>query len=138
MRRQTAAAVAAVSMLAGTIGLTPAAQAAYPTKSFDITYGATYARGKVTFYNRSVHVSGVERAVPSSGCRFVEVWTYNASGDLDFQAEVGGTCNGVVDFNVDVAADAPGGASYVVVKFWYRDSSWNNQRVLTSAKVLRP
>ncbi|WP_405021285.1 hypothetical protein OHV05_34650 [Kitasatospora sp. NBC_00070] len=43
--------------------------AAYPTSSFDVTYGNTYTRGTITWYNRQVVVSGEHKSVSATSCR---------------------------------------------------------------------
>ncbi|MET9735435.1 hypothetical protein ABZZ79_33825 [Streptomyces sp. NPDC006458] len=61
MRTRLAAALCGVVLTAGTLLSAPAASAqatAYPTSPFDVTVGNTYTRGTITWYNRSVTVTG--------------------------------------------------------------------------------
>src|SRR4051812_35420286 len=76
MKTHLAAAVGSVVLTAGTLLGAPAAgaqTAAYPTTTFDVSYGASYARGTLTWYNRSVGAEGTLRAV---GCRRAWLGTY--------------------------------------------------------------
>ncbi|SMC89943.1 hypothetical protein [Lentzea albidocapillata] len=64
-RRKIGAVVAAVTSAAGMVfaAAAPATAAAYPTSTFSIEVGASYYKGTVTFYNRSVGVDGAFKAV---------------------------------------------------------------------------
>ncbi|MEV6715936.1 hypothetical protein AB0M48_28285 [Lentzea sp. NPDC051208] len=63
--RKFGAVLAAVASVAGTVvAAAPAATAAgYPTSTFSIEVGASYYKGTVTWYNRSVGVDGAFKAV---------------------------------------------------------------------------
>jgi hypothetical protein len=64
MRKPLATALGTVVLLAGTLLGAPAADAqtaAYPTSHFDVTYGNTHTRSTLTWYNRSIGVSGIHK-----------------------------------------------------------------------------
>ncbi|MEE1770353.1 hypothetical protein PUR34_19990 [Streptomyces sp. JV185] len=68
----TAAALSTAVLAAGMLLSAPAANAqasAYPVSNFDVTLGNTYTRGTVTWYNRSVLVSGEHKSVDVNSCR---------------------------------------------------------------------
>ncbi|WP_406131585.1 hypothetical protein [Streptomyces sp. NBC_00989] len=115
MKTHLAAAVGSVVLTAGTLLGAPAAgaqTAAYPTTTFDVTYGASYARGTLTWYNRSVGVDGTLRAV---GCRRAWIGTYTASAsELDARS-TSTQCDATYPIVTTVPADVPGGAGIVVV-----------------------
>ncbi|NGO08745.1 hypothetical protein G5C60_14315 [Streptomyces sp. HC44] len=95
----------------------PAAPAASSTSPFDVTYGATYARGTLTWNNRSVTVNGTLRSVSASDCRRVYVSTHDASDEgrnLGLKSS-SLACNEVKPISFTVPADVPGGAAYVRV-----------------------
>jgi hypothetical protein len=82
--RKVGAVVAAVASVAGMIfAATPATAtvAAYPTSTFAIPYGASYYNGTVTWYNRTVDVTGAFKA---SGCRRIYARSFAGSTSLDF------------------------------------------------------
>ncbi|MEW1797990.1 MULTISPECIES: hypothetical protein [Streptomyces] len=111
-RRATAvgAALAAAGLnLAGT----PSAAAA-DRASFDVTVAATYYRGTIEFYNRSVIVDGVLRGL-STGCRRGGAWAYDAGGYPLAHKTTSLVCNGAVERDIPLSWDVPGGASSVVV-----------------------
>lgn len=89
--------------------------AAYPTNSFDVTYGATYTRGTLIWQNRSVGVSGNQRAVSTSGCRKTFVYTYDASVHELGVRSSSAVCDGVAPIAFSVPADVAGGAAFVSV-----------------------
>ncbi|MFF0160667.1 hypothetical protein ACFYRY_24505 [Streptomyces sp. NPDC005263] len=89
--------------------------AAFPTNPFDVTYGATYTRGTLTWTDRAVGVSGNQRAVSTSGCRKTFVYTYDASvRELGVRSS-SAVCNGVAPIAFSVPADVAGGAAFVSV-----------------------
>ncbi|MFB7272618.1 hypothetical protein [Streptomyces sp. NPDC056244] len=120
--RRSALALAAAAGFAMSAALTtpaaaaePVAAVAYPTRDVDVTFGATYVRGTLTWYNRSVGITGTYRAIASSGCRRVWVGTYDIAGvPLDAQS-TSTLCDGVKPIDFPVPADVPGGAASVLV-----------------------
>lgn len=110
---------ASVTAVPGTLATSapaaPAAPAAYPTTPVDVTYGATYVRGTLTWYYRSVGFTGTWRAIPSSGCRRVWAQTYDSAGHSLGVRSTSTLCDGVKPFELTIPADVPGGATRVVV-----------------------
>lgn len=86
MKTHLAAALGSVVLTAGTLLCAPAAgaqTAAYPTTAVDVTYGASYVRGTLTWYNRSVGVeerSGPSAAAGRGSARTVPPATSSAPG----------------------------------------------------------
>jgi len=111
--------------LAGLVALTtlvvaaPAALAAsYPSKHFRVEYGNTYSDGYVTFYNRSVGVTGEQKSVSDtpSGCRYTHAEAFNSSGAMIGEGNSQITCGRSEKFTIKpFRADVPGGAAYVEV-----------------------
>ncbi|EPH44229.1 hypothetical protein ABT390_09720 [Streptomyces aurantiacus] len=115
MKTHLAAAVGSAALTAGALLGAPAAgaqTAAYPTTPFDVTYGASYVRGTLTWYNRSVGVDATLRAV---GCRRAWFGAYGASGNQLGAVSTSPKCDTTYKFKVPIPADAPGGAAYVIV-----------------------
>ncbi|MEU9236026.1 hypothetical protein [Streptomyces subrutilus] len=115
MKTHLAAALGSVALTAGLLLGAPAASAqtaAYPTTAFDVTYGASYVRGTLTWYNRSVGVDGTLRAV---GCRRAWFGAYGASGNQLGARSTGTKCDTTYPVKTVIPADAPGGAAYVIV-----------------------
>lgn len=126
-RTRLAAGVAALAAAASVaFGAAPAASAAaYPTSTIgaeDVDFGATYMTGKVTWYNRSVNVSGPAHFV---GCRTVYVTTYDrhADGTWHFLNDRSTSPRCDTNYFVDLGptADVAGGADAVLVEM--RDGS---------------
>jgi hypothetical protein len=83
------------------------------TTAFDLTVGNTYTRGTITWYNRSVNVSGEDKSVDGSNCRGTSVFTLtNAKSQLGYGQSTG-VCGASAAFSVTVKADVPGGAATV-------------------------
>ncbi|GFM95869.1 hypothetical protein [Streptomyces fulvorobeus] len=118
MRTRLAAALCGTVLTAGTLLSAPTASAqatAYPTTPFDVTVGNTYTRGTITWYDRSVGVTGTEKSVDVSNCRGTTVFTLDsARHQLDFNYS-GGVCGTSAAFTAPATADVPGGASFVRV-----------------------
>lgn len=115
MKTHLAAAVGSVVLTAGTLLGAPAAGAqttAYPTTAFDVTYGASYARGTLTWANRSVGANGTLRAV---GCRRAWFGTYTASENGLDARSTSTQCDATYTIKTTVPADVPGGAAFVIV-----------------------
>lgn len=110
--RKLSAAVAAVASVAGMVfAAAPATAAVYPTSTFFISDGdGSYYSGTVTWYNRSVGITGTFKAV---GCRRVygEAWA-NDLLDWDNSAL---WCNHTRTQSIALDANVVGGATWVVV-----------------------
>ncbi|MFI9835315.1 hypothetical protein ACIHIX_47535 [Streptomyces sp. NPDC051913] len=126
MQTHLAAALGSVVLTAGTLLGAPAAGAqtsAYPVTSFaPIEVGNTWTKGTVTWYNRSVSVTGTHKSVSAAGpayCRRTWVYTYDAAGAQlgsggSYAADTAcGTTKNYSSFTV--SADVPGGAALVRV-----------------------
>lgn len=111
-------AVAGAAALIGTASA-GAAEASYPAVPYRISYGNTYSDGNVTFTNRGVIVSGEQKSVSSSDCRFTAVQPFRADGvSMNYGRYSKGTCGRSEKFSVSVPAGLPGGAAYAVVTFY--------------------
>lgn len=110
----TPPATAAASAAAPHAAAVPAA-AASSSGPFDVTYGATYTRGTLTWKDRAIGVSGTHRAVNSSGCRETHVFTYTAKGALLGSRTSSRVCGRSASFKFTVPADVRGGAARVKV-----------------------
>ncbi|MET9512009.1 hypothetical protein ABZX62_26755 [Streptomyces flavidovirens] len=125
MKTHFAAALGSVVLTAGTLLGAPAAGAqtaavtAYPTSGFDINFGATWTRGTVTWYNRSVRIVGQHRsAVADSLLTCRTTWAYTLQADRAVIGQGGGypiACGNIRSYDFVVPADQPGGAAYVRV-----------------------
>ncbi|MFE7588822.1 helix-turn-helix domain-containing protein [Kitasatospora sp. NPDC057512] len=95
--------------------LPPAAAppAAFPTTDFDIIYGNTSTKGTLTWYNRSVGLSGQGKSEDSAGCRGTTATSYSASGSELGSIHTGIVCGASENYNVAIPADVAGGASTV-------------------------
>ncbi|MEU4078022.1 hypothetical protein DEJ45_04955 [Streptomyces venezuelae] len=116
MRTRLAAALSGVLLAAGTLLNAPAATAqasAYPTSSFDVTVGNTYTRGTITWYNRSVTVTGEHKSVDGFSCRGTSVFTLNSAGVELSRGYSANVCGMSANFTVPVEADVAGGAAVV-------------------------
>jgi hypothetical protein len=112
--RKLGAVVAAVASVAGMVfAAAPATAtvAAYPTSTFPIEFGASYYKGTVTWYNRSVGVTGAFKA---TGCRRVYAEAYAGSTWLDWQSS-STWCDRAGTAPLPLSADVAGGASKVNV-----------------------
>ncbi|MEW1929318.1 hypothetical protein [Streptomyces sp. NPDC088360] len=115
MKTPLAAALGSLMLAAGTLLGAPAADAqtaAYPTPPFDVAFGASYLRGTLTWYDRSVAADGTLRA---AGCHRARFGVYGASGEELGVWSTGTKCNGTYPFKSQIPANAPGGAAYVRV-----------------------
>ncbi|MFI9818644.1 hypothetical protein [Saccharothrix variisporea] len=99
--------VAAVASVAGALFTTaPATAAGYPTSTFKISYGASYYNGTVTWYNRSVGVTGTFRA---TGCRRVYARAFAGSTSVGFVSS-STWCDTTAPAPLSPPADVVGGA----------------------------
>jgi hypothetical protein len=117
MRTRLAAALCGVALTAGTMLSAPTATAqasAYPTKPFDVTVGNTFTRGTITWYARSVSVTGVQKSVDADNCRGTSAFTLNsADSELGRGFSNERACGESRDFSLHVEADVAGGAAVV-------------------------
>ncbi|MEU1037832.1 hypothetical protein [Streptomyces sp. NPDC005907] len=119
MGTRLAAMLCGVALTAGTLLSAPAATAqasAYPTSKFDVTVGNTFTRGTITWYARSVTLTGVHRSVDVDYCRGTSAFTLtsrNAELGRGFSDER--VCGTSREFTLPVEADVQGGAAVVRV-----------------------
>ncbi|MFE4537608.1 hypothetical protein ACFRKB_21375 [Streptomyces scopuliridis] len=118
MRIRLAAALSAVTLTTGTLLGAPPATAqtsAYPTSAFDVTLGNTYTRGTITWYNRSVTVTGEHKSVDPASCRGTTAFTLDSAGnELDKQYSLYNVCGKSDTISMPVVnANVPGGAAFV-------------------------
>jgi hypothetical protein len=127
----TAAAVAAFAGLVVTAA--PAAGAtttAYPTSPFTVSSGdGSYFAGTITWYNRSVSVSGTFKAV---ACRRVYGSTWVPGTRLDYRS-TSTHCNALTFETIPLTANVAGGAGWVTI-----DLTDQNGSPLDSQVVSRP
>lgn len=124
MRTSMSGCLAALTLAAGAV-LAPgtatahATAAAYPTSTFNIEFGATWTKGTVTWYNRSVGVVGKHRSAVADSdltCRTTYVYTLQANRGVLSGATADVTaCGTIKSYNFTVPADKAGGAAYVRV-----------------------
>jgi hypothetical protein len=121
-------AVAGVVALTALVVAAPTALAAsYPTKHFRVEYGNTYSDGYVTFYNRSVGVTGEQKSVSTTttGCRYTHAEAFNSQGGKIGEGDSQVTCGKSEKFTIKpFPADVAGGAAYVevtLVSYEYSD-----------------
>ncbi|WP_371749858.1 hypothetical protein OG302_41125 [Streptomyces sp. NBC_01283] len=116
MKTHLAAALGSVVLTAGTLLGAPTAvgaqSAPYPSTPFDVTLGASYVRGTLTWYDRSVGVSGNLRAV---GCNRVGFSTYGASGNELGSRSSSTQCDVTYQFSTGLPANVTGGAASVKI-----------------------
>lgn len=140
MRKVISAVLGIACVFATVVGFAPAAQAATQataTRSFDVTYGNTYTRGKVYFYNRSAKIVGEEKAVSSTDCRFTRATPWTAGGRKGKVEESMAKCNQSFTFELDVAIDVPGGVGYIDIELVSYNTKTNAVRVLKGQRVYR-
>lgn len=110
--RRLGAAVAVAASVGGMVfAATPttATVAEHPTSAFSIVVGASYYKGTVTWYNRSVKV---DEAFKARGCRRVYARAFAGGTSLDFKSS-STWCDrsGPADFSLD--ANVVGGANKI-------------------------
>ncbi len=113
MSTRMKSAVCTVTALAGLVLVAPqaAAQADYPSNTFRVSYGASYAQGTMSWYGRSVRLIGNLRTLSSSGCRKAYAATFNSAINLLDDRNTSAKCGDVITpFQLDVPADVAGGA----------------------------
>ncbi|QQQ79975.1 hypothetical protein IOD16_17215 [Saccharothrix sp. 6-C] len=116
--RKVAAVAAAVAVVAGVVtAAAPATAADYPTSSFAISYGASYYNGTVTWYDRSVGVTGTLKAV---GCLRANAAVWAGGTRLDPE-RTSLWCDRTGTTGLSLEANVAGGADRVDI--WLADSS---------------
>ncbi|WP_125797503.1 hypothetical protein [Amycolatopsis sp. WAC 01376] len=114
LKHKAGAVVAVAASVAGMVfAAAPASAtvAAYPTSDFSIEVGASYYKGTVTWYNRSVSVNGAFKA---SGCRRVYAEAIAGTRWLDWQSS-STWCDESGPAPLHLNADVDGGATKVNV-----------------------
>ncbi|MFD9334499.1 hypothetical protein ACFWBF_08800 [Streptomyces sp. NPDC060028] len=117
MHSRITAGLAAMGLAIGALLALPGpASAASP--SYDVTFGATYTRGDLHWFNRSASVVGVQRSVSTSpgGCRKTLARTYTP--DLITTLDTRTTtpvCGGSANITIPLKADVPGGAGWIEI-----------------------
>lgn len=89
-----------------------AATAAYPTNHFDVPFGASYTQGTLTWYNRSVGVTGTRKV--NSVCQRFFLYTYSSGlQKLDVRSTslLCPTAQAAIT-PFSVPANVPGGAAF--------------------------
>lgn len=112
--RRPLAAVAALSTLFLTAGMllgapSAAATSAYPVSKFDVTFGNTYTRGTVTWYNRSIGVSGEHKSVSATTCRGTTVFALDSrNNQVSEYASHDNVCGASAKFSFTMNVYIPG------------------------------
>ncbi|MFJ8666329.1 hypothetical protein [Streptomyces sp. NPDC093600] len=124
MRTHLAAALGSAVLIGGTLLGAPAAgaqtAAGLPTP-FHVAVGNTWTKGTVTWYNRSIEVTGTHKSVSTAGeayCRRTWAYTYDAH-----ENKIGSAgsvlsetaCGNTKSYRFSVPADVVGGAAFVRV-----------------------
>jgi hypothetical protein len=116
-----------VALTALVVAAPTALAASYPTKHFRVEYGNTYSDGYVTFYNRSVGVTGEQKSVASDtvGCRYTHAEAFDSRNVRIGEGDSPPTCGRSEKFTIKpFSADVAGGAAYVrvwLVSYEYSD-----------------
>ncbi|MGY3520625.1 hypothetical protein ACVMYR_30470 [Micromonospora sp. PTRAS2] len=116
---QTAASARAAAQARGTtparVHVATIMVAASSTQPFRITYGASITEGTVTFYNRSLDISGYVKAVSAS--RTVEFIGYNGDLSCYFDETRTASAGTTRTFGFGETCDVAGGFAAVDVYF---------------------
>lgn len=128
LKTRLAAGLAALAAATVALGGAPASAADSVTRTIemdDIKYGASYLTGTITFYNRSVSVTGAAHFV---GCRTIYATAYDIQegGGLK-RIDIGSSspqCDRDHLINIPLSADTPGGADMVMLEM--RDGDGKN------------
>lgn len=96
-------------------GSASTSEAAYPVTPFRLAYGASVLAGEITWYNRSVHITGSAKAVSTGKTGWFLGESPNCLvGPETRTASVGETRG----FVVDIPCDYPGGITIVYVRLY--------------------
>jgi hypothetical protein len=118
MRKKIAAGLGTVALTAGVFLASPVTAAhatTYPKTSFNVTWGNTYTKGTLTWYNRSVGLTGWDRSVSTTDCRVTRAYTYDSNWKLLGSAHSSVVCNASALFSFTVPANVVGGARHVKI-----------------------
>ncbi|MFE6662953.1 hypothetical protein ACFVFH_05225 [Streptomyces sp. NPDC057697] len=114
MRARLAAVAATAVLGSGMLVSAPAAHAADPVSTFDVTVGNTYTRGTITWHNRSVTVAGEQKSVSDTSCRGTTAFTLDSANKQLGSHYSSQTCGASEKFYPFVVpADVAGGAAVV-------------------------
>jgi hypothetical protein len=114
-------------LMLGFVVMTGATSAADTLRTpYDITYGNSYERGFVSWYNRSVGISHTLHA--ASFCREVRYYATDVNNHV-YDARLVSACNGSATGQFTLTADVSGGAAYVYVFFYETSPSDINDYV---------
>jgi hypothetical protein len=114
MTRLNRIVIAAALALAAVGATGQGAHAAYPTTSYYVSYGNSVLKGKLTWYNRSVGISGSLSV--ASGCKYAFYWGWAGNYDTGGRAPVFDVCGGSLPFTSKMDGFPAGGASRVRVR----------------------
>jgi len=108
--------LAAVGLLAApAVGSASTSESAYPVTSFRLPYGASLLAGEITWYNRSVHITGSVKAVSTGKTGFFQGESPNCLSAWETRTASVGETRGFV---VDIPCDYPGGITIVYIKLY--------------------
>ncbi|WP_246037390.1 hypothetical protein [Saccharothrix texasensis] len=97
------------------VGSASTSEAAYPVSSFRLPYGASLLAGEITWYDRSVHITGSVKAVSTGKTAWFLGESPNCLvGPETRTASVGETRG----FLVDIPCNYPGGITIVYVRMY--------------------
>ncbi|MGW7363118.1 hypothetical protein ACWGI8_06745 [Streptomyces sp. NPDC054841] len=106
--------------------------ATYPTSQYAVPYGQTYTKGTLTWYNRSVQLTGEQKSVSTSSCRLTYVAAYRSDGGPNYtrlsERTTKPVCGKSIDISVTVPADVVGGADFLYICL---DDTLNHLNCLT-------
>ncbi|MFI1760843.1 hypothetical protein ACH41H_02025 [Streptomyces sp. NPDC020800] len=114
--------VASLGLATAVLTLLPvghANAAGHPTSSYAVPYGQTYTKGTLTWYNRSVQLTGEQKSVSTSSCRLTYIAAYRSDGGPHYtrlsERTTKPVCGKSIGISVAVPADVVGGADYVYI-----------------------
>ncbi|MFJ8593482.1 hypothetical protein [Streptomyces sp. NPDC093598] len=113
---------ASAALATAALFLFPVGQAnavTYPTSDYAVPNGQTYTKGKLTWYNRSVQLTGEQKSVSTSSCRKTYVAAYRSDGGPNYtrlsERTTKPVCGASIGISVNVPADVVGGADFVYI-----------------------
>lgn len=111
-----------MGLAAAALTLLPAGHAnaaSAPPSKYAVSYGQTYSKGTLTWYNRSVQLTGEQKSVSASSCRKTYIAAYRSDGGPKYtrlsERTTKPVCGKSIDISVNVPADTVGGADYVYI-----------------------
>ncbi|MFF1691245.1 MULTISPECIES: hypothetical protein [unclassified Streptomyces] len=124
MHLRLGAAAGTAVLGAGMLITAPPASAANPVTKFNITVGNTYTKGTITWYNRSITVTGEHKSVDPASCRGTTAFPLDAAGnELNIAPSPSAACGDSEGFGFTTSVSAPGGAATVRICLDYRATS---------------